>query len=730
MNKLKGIVFWLIPSVFWLSVSGLAQDSPPVSIAKMRETPRSEAASRPEVHVRGIVSLVGEGLASPTNTPAMSSFCMEDESAGIWVNVSQARRENVWLGESDDLLKLHEGLEIEMEGLLDPGAFAPVILPRSIRILGEKPLPPPRAPSLQRLMNGGEDVRRIVVTGVVQDIADENRQRWLLKVETGRGHFLARLPKMEAFEPKRLLDAEVQMTGLAAVSRNARAEFICPRLIVSHEEDLVIVKAPPVNPFNSEIVPLNAVDGFSMKGRPLHRRRILGTVTYRGPGVTHYLQDGDRGVRIESTGDEFFEIGDRLEAAGFVDNSRNVAGLSGAIIRKIADGKPLTPISIGMSEIEADFELMRRGQPRLLPDCDGLLVSMTGRLLSVQGPSTEGMLRLEVECGDSVTTAFLNSRNNSLLPGTEVRVTGVAKLHYAPAGQTANFAKPIRIDLLLRDGRDLVVLSTPSWWTTQRMFAALLGVGVLAIAVVVWAVALRRTVAKQTRLLVKAIQGRRDAAVEFHAALRERTRLAANLHDTVLQSMAGLAYQIEACESESLPLEQRGANHLATARRMVQRGQEDLRSAVWALRALPLSEQPFVESVQSVAKQISAGHRVDIRVECANDVPLLADFIAGNLLLIVQEAIHNAIKHARPKHIRIKLASIDNGKRFSLTIQDDGQGFVLGSQPGANAGHFGLIGMRERAERLSGSLEVRSEPGNGTQLIANVPLLEFDPDLA
>lgn len=312
----------------------------------------------------------------------------------------------------------------------------------------------------------------------------------------------------------------------------------------------------------------------------------------------------------------------------------------------------------------------------------------------------------------------------------EVEMTGLAALHYAPAGQSANFAKPIRIDLLFRDGRDVVVISSPSWWTSQRMFAALLGVGVIAIAVLFWAVALRRTVAKQTRLLVKAIQGRRDAAVEFQAALRERTRLAANLHDTVLQSMTGLAYQIEACESESVPLEQRRANHLATARRMVQRGQEDLRSAVWALRALPLSEQPFVDSVQSVAKRVAAGHNVDISVECTNDLPLLADFIAGNLLLIVQEAIHNAIKHARPKHIRVKLASIDNGKRFSLIVQDDGQGFVLGSQPGANAGHFGLIGIRERAERPSGSLEVRSEPGTGTLIIALVPLLEFDPELA
>ena len=128
--------------------------------------------------------------------------------------------------------------------------------------------------------------------------------------------------------------------------------------------------------------------------------------------------------------------------------------------------------------------------------------------------------------------------------------------------------------------------------------------------------------------------------------------------------------------------------------------------------------------------RLSAGYNVDISVESTNDLPLLADFIAGNLLLIVQEAIHNAIKHARPKHICVILASIDNGKRFSLTIQDYGQGFVLGSQPGANAGHFGLIGMRERAERLSGSLEVRSEPEKGTRIIAHVPLLEFDPDLA
>jgi signal transduction histidine kinase len=233
-------------------------------------------------------------------------------------------------------------------------------------------------------------------------------------------------------------------------------------------------------------------------------------------------------------------------------------------------------------------------------------------------------------------------------------------------------------------------------------------------------------VARQTQQLAQEMRGRRDAAVEFQAALRERSRLAANLHDTVLQTMTGIAYQIEACETESLPPDERTANHLETARRMVQRGQEDLRNSVWALRALPMKERTFTEAVHSVAQQISAGHDVQITVEHTNELPALADFIAGNLLLIAQEAVHNAIKHAKPKRIRITLAAVENGERFSLLVEDDGGGFVPGSQPGAGAGHFGMEGMRERAERLGGTLDLQSEPGAGTRVRVEVPLRSFD----
>jgi len=217
--------------------------------------------------------------------------------------------------------------------------------------------------------------------------------------------------------------------------------------------------------------------------------------------------------------------------------------------------------------------------------------------------------------------------------------------------------------------------------------------------------------------------------VEFQAALRERSRLAANLHDTVLQTMTGIAYQIEACEMESIPETERSANHLETARRMVQRGQEDLRNSVWALRALPLKERTFAEAVRSVAKQVSAGHKVEIFVEPSDELPQLADFIAGNLLLIVQEAIHNALKHAKPAQIRIMLSSSPDAASFAAVVEDDGSGFVFGSQPGASLGHFGIDGMRERAERLGGTLELKSTPGMGTCLRIEVPLRAFDHDL-
>jgi signal transduction histidine kinase len=718
-----------------IAMSVMAQNVKCSPIHALLSTPRIEAAKRPSVRVHGVVSVLGEGLAEvgkkrlKNKEQALSSFCIEDASGGIWISVEQALRDGIWTQSKSLLLSLKEGSEIEMDGLLDEGAFAPVILPSSLRILGHQALPQAPEVPLSKLLNGAADLKRVQVSGVVQSIADEMGRRWLLKIETGLGHFLARLPKTAEFEPSRLLDAEVRMNGVAAVSRNWRSEFVCPRLIISREEDVIILKQAPDDPFAVQKVPLDALDAFSPQGRPLHRRCIEGVVTYSEAGKFLFMQSGSRAIRVETVHAESLAIGDLIEATGFIDTSHDVAGLSGALIRKLSTGATPTAVPMSLSLIRADFAKIRERQKPKLLGCDGLVVSVHGWLLTVQSAASDGLQRLELDCGDGVTTLFARGLLDDLKPGAELCATGIAHIQYAPMGQTANFAEPMRLDVLLRDRADITLLKTPSWWTLQRTLFALSGVAALALVALLWVGLLRRTLAHQTRLLAQEMRDRRDAAVEFQAALRERSRLAANLHDTVLQTMTGIAYQIEACEAESIPEKERSANHLETARRMVQRGQEDLRNSVWALKALPMKEVTLTEAVRSVTKQVSAGHAVEIIVESINELPTLADFIAGNLLLIIQEAVHNALKHANPTRIRVTLSLSSDAETFVIEVKDNGHGFELGSQPGTSSGHFGLDGMNERAGRLGGTLELKSVLGRGTTLHVQVPLRSFDHDL-
>ena len=193
--KLHSCILTIVACSF--AILTVAQDADLSQIGALMSTPRKEAAKRPFVRVRAVVSLIGEGLAGAEKKKeqVLSSFCMEDVSGGIWVSVAQAMRDKIWTQSEDLLLALKEGTEIEMEGVLDEGAFAPVILPRSLRILGQQTLPPVKEVPLSQLMNGAADVQRVQVSGVVQSIADEAGRRWLLKVETGLGHFLARLDR-------------------------------------------------------------------------------------------------------------------------------------------------------------------------------------------------------------------------------------------------------------------------------------------------------------------------------------------------------------------------------------------------------------------------------------------------------------------------------------------------------------------------------------------------------
>ena len=223
-----------------------AEQPPVTNIAELISTPRWKTAKK-QIRIRGTVSVVSGMVGSKVTNPSDKSFSVEDESAGIWVRVKQAVAEGI-LEDTSVLEKLQAGMAVEIEGSLHPGGFAPVILPRSIKVLGSGKLMPAMRPDLKDFFRGAYIMRRVTVGGVVQNVTDDS-PGWLVRIETGAGHFLTRLPKSDEFTPKKLMDAEIQVTGVAGAARNWRSQFICPRVMIAEAQDVEIVRDPVEDPF-------------------------------------------------------------------------------------------------------------------------------------------------------------------------------------------------------------------------------------------------------------------------------------------------------------------------------------------------------------------------------------------------------------------------------------------------------------------------------------------------
>jgi signal transduction histidine kinase len=242
-----------------------------------------------------------------------------------------------------------------------------------------------------------------------------------------------------------------------------------------------------------------------------------------------------------------------------------------------------------------------------------------------------------------------------------------------------------------------------------------------------WAWLLRRRVTQRTVQLAAEIGARQNAAVEFDATLRERKRLAADLHDTLEQALTGLALQLEAVDLFKREDPGRSNQHLQLAQQFLARSREDVRRSVWNLRAQGLEGRTLFEALREMISSLVVGQPVEAECVMDGEAMPLPDFIAGNLLLLAQEAVTNALKHAQPPQIRARLGFAASG--VSLEVSDNGVGFDPQSAPGLREGHFGLQGMRERVKRLGGELNITTGLGKGTQITARVPASSFDRTL-
>ena len=212
----------------------------------------------------------------------------------------------------------------------------------------------------------------------------------------------------------------------------------------------------------------------------------------------------------------------------------------------------------------------------------------------------------------------------------------------------------------------------------------------------------------------------RQIRQRFALVLDERARLAREIHDTLAQGFVGISSQLDAVALTLKDHTELAAKHLDLARKMVRHSLTEARRSVMDLRDSALEGQELPAALSEAARQWTAGSPVRVQVDVSGDGRKLPEEMEQNLLRIAQEAVTNTVKHAGAREVQIRLAL--QPKQLSMVVADDGKGFEQHEAFSETGGHFGLLGMRERAERLGGELHLASQPGQGTKVEVKVPL--------
>ena len=200
---------------------------------------------------------------------------------------------------------------------------------------------------------------------------------------------------------------------------------------------------------------------------------------------------------------------------------------------------------------------------------------------------------------------------------------------------------------------------------------------------------------------------------------KQRSNMAADIHDTVAQSLTAIMLQLRAVEMEMPRSPEMAQRHLRSAQDVAQDGLRETRRSIWTLSQESLQGQDLAQALSLLAEQFFTATPVKVKLSLQQEPHSLSPDARRELIRIGREALANVLKHA--KATKVCLALLYTDREVHLRVHDNGRGFATPGLPHANGG-FGLTSMSRRAESLGGRIDVCSYPGRGTRVVARVPL--------
>ena len=350
---------------------------------------------------------------------------------------------------------------------------------------------------MSSLLTGEEDSQWVSLRGVIRkSYEDDERAKLVLAI--GDSSIVMEISNLiDRTPPTNYVDAEVEVHGVCSSEFNERRELQGVQLLVPEWNQIGILRVGNDTVSETPLGQISDLLRFRTGSRTLHRYRIEGTVTLRQGGQEIFIQNGADALRVQLNRPETdLQVGDRVELLGFPTMVDRLPVLQDTTLRRLARNQPLTPRTV-------------TGEQATDPALFGTLVEMTGRVAGHFLRSHEEDLTIHFP--PSVFDAVLdrqgtNSQLNTIEVGSLVRVRGV----YAATLDEDRNVRSFR--LLISSPSDIVVLSTPTWWTFSRTLTV---VGIMAGLIAgsfAWGLLMRRKIDRQTSLIQQQVL--REAELE------------------------------------------------------------------------------------------------------------------------------------------------------------------------------------------------------------------------
>ncbi|HRQ87948.1 MAG TPA: sensor histidine kinase [Bacteroidia bacterium] len=548
---------------------------------------------------------------------------------------------------------------------------------------------PPKALNFRPdfVQTGLGDNRWIEIEGLLVDVSfGGSRQIGSGLLVTGQSDLVVRFRNAyEDFDVEgleRMVGSWVRLQGSGAPLFNDQRQRIGSDLVCAKGEFVSVLEQTA----ESGVVHLDEIGRWDTRRTRPGLVQTSGTVTLVEGPSSLVVQAGDRGARVRTLRPVKVGVGEPVDLTGLPETEGYFVGLRYATVTPSETGEPPAEAVLDESPLSREHAFQ--------------LVTFSGRLIE------KGREVVNLQVNEGLIPVGMPAGLVETLPaeGSELRIVGVKRVEADERGEVRS------VTLSARTAADIQVLAVPSWWTPARYWTAIMVLASGVLLFLTWLLALNRRVRKQTELI--------SEQIESNATLEERNRIARELHDTLSQGFSGVGYQLASVANHLVSDPEKARAKLEAAREMVEHSLAEARDSLIGLRVPTGAESlDFPDATLAAARERceEAGVAFEADRSTWRDAVVLPPETAFACHRIVLEAVANALRHSGAGHLKISLAAESAAPgpgRVRIAVADDGSGFAVEAK--APEGHYGLQGMRERAQRLGADFAIRSSPGEGT----------------